>query len=115
MATREDRYRRRFLKCADLKGKPVRLTIAAEYSEKLKDTTGKEEEKSILSFVGTDKELVVNVTNWDSIVEVTSESDSENWAGHKIELYPTTTPMGGKTVDCIRICAPRAAPRIPAA
>ena len=44
--------------------------------------------------------------NWDAVADVTGEDDSENWAGHKIELYPTTTEMKGKMVDCIRIRLP---------
>ena len=30
----------------------------------------------------------------------------EDWIGKKIELYPSTTQMGGKTVECIRVRSP---------
>ena len=36
----------------------------------------------------------------------TGEDDSDQWPGHRIEIYPTTTTMQGKTVDCIRIRPP---------
>jgi hypothetical protein len=106
MATKQDRFPRRFLSAPDLKGKPVTLKIGREYMEELADTTGKKRNKSIMSFKGTDKELVLNVTNFDSIVEATGEHDSEKWSGKKIVLYPTTTQMGGKTLDCIRVRGP---------
>ena len=48
----------------------------------------------------------LNVTNWDAVVDVTSEDDSDNWPGHKLELFPTTTTMAGKLKDCIRIRPP---------
>jgi hypothetical protein len=85
---------------------PVRLVIAKEYVEALKDSSGKETEKSILAFQGTDRELILNVTNWDAITTITRDADSAKWPGVEIELYPTTTPMGGKIVDCIRVRAP---------
>jgi hypothetical protein len=106
MTNKEDRFPKRFLKCADLKVRSVRLVSAKEYVEALKDSSGKETEKSILAFQGTDRELILNVTNWDAVVEITREGDSAKWAGHEIELLPTTTMMGGKKVDCIRVRAP---------
>ena len=56
MAMKADRFPKRFLRCADLKGKPVRLEIEREYEEELTDNSGKVQSKSILSFVGTKKE-----------------------------------------------------------
>jgi hypothetical protein len=106
MATKAERFPKRFLAAADLNGKPVRLEIRREYVEELTDTAGKKKDKSILAFVGTDKELVLNATNFDSIIDITGEGDTEAWAGKKVELYPTTTHLGGKTVDCIRVRAP---------
>jgi hypothetical protein len=109
MATKSDRFPKRFLSAADLKGKTVRLTIEREYTEELQGADGDKKLKSILSFAGTDKELVLNVTNFDAICDATGEYDTENWAGKKIELYPTQTRLGGKTVDCIRVRAPEQA------
>jgi hypothetical protein len=105
MATRSERFKRRFLSAPDLNGKPVRLTIDREYMEALKSADGKEQNKSILAFRGTDKELVVNLTNWESLVEITGQDDSARWAGIKVELYPTTTLMAGKRTPYIRIRA----------
>ena len=58
MATKADRFPKRFLSAADLKGKPVKLTIEREYTEELQGSDGAKKLKSIMSFVGTAKELV---------------------------------------------------------
>jgi hypothetical protein len=106
MATKADRFPKRFLSAADLKGKPVKLTIDREYTEELAGSDGAKKLKSIVSFKGTGKELVCNITNFDAICDATGEYDTANWPGQPIELYPTKTKMAGKTVDCIRVRAP---------
>jgi hypothetical protein len=77
--------------------------------EPLTSPDGKQEKKTVLYFDNGQK-LALNQTNWDAVVDVTGEADTDNWPGHKIEVYPTTTPMGGKTVPCVRVRAPLAAP-----
>ena len=57
----------------------------------------------VLSFKGAKKALPLNMTNWDSVAEITGEGDTARWPGRALELYPTTTTMQGKTVPCIRI------------
>jgi hypothetical protein len=110
MATRSERYPRRFLSAEDLQGKSVVVEIEEERLEELTDTNGKTANKSVLSFVGKEKKLVLNATNWDSIVEITGCEDSRDWPGNKVELYPTTTLMAGRKVDCIRIRRPSSRP-----
>jgi hypothetical protein len=106
MAKRDDVFPSHYLKVTDLGGKAFVVTITAAPLETLKGTDGKEQTKTVLSFKLTKKVLPLNVTNWDSVAAITGEDDSDNWAGHDIELYPSTTHMQGKTVDCIRIRAP---------
>ncbi len=50
--------------------------------------------------------LPLNLTNFDAVVAITGEDDSDNFPGHKLELYPTQTEMRGKMTDCIRIRPP---------
>ena len=106
MATKSERFPKRFLSAPDLKGKPVKLTIDREYTEELAESDGVKKLKSILSFKGTTKELVVNQTNFDAICDATGKYDSADWGGQEIVLYPTKTQMAGKPVDCIRTRAP---------
>src|SRR4051794_12221203 len=76
--------------------------------ETLKSPDRKEEPKIILYFAGAKKALPLNLTNWDACAEICGD-DTDSWPGHRIELYPTRTQMGGKMVDCIRIRRPGSA------
>ena len=106
MAKREEVFPSKYLKAADLNGKPITLTITAATLEPMKTLDGKEQTKTVLSFKGAKKTLPLNVTNWDAVALATGEDDSDNWPGHAVELYPTTTSMQGKSMECIRIRAP---------
>src|SRR5262249_32280749 len=74
--------------------------------EPLTGFDGQPQTKTVVYFVGTRKRLPLNRTNWNAIVNVTGEIDSDHWAGHKIEVYAATTKMNGKTVPCVRIRTP---------
>jgi hypothetical protein len=106
MATRDEIFPSKYLKVADLKGKPFVVTITSADTETLKAPDGKESTKTVLSFKGTRKTLPLNMTNWDAVAGITGEDDSMVWSGHQIELFPSTTDLRGKTVDCIRIRPP---------
>ena len=94
------------LKVPDLKGKPRIVTIESAPYETLRGLDGKETQKIVLYFKNVPKSLPLNVTNFDAVCDATGFPDTEDWPGHQIELYPTKTTMGGKTVDCIRIRPP---------
>jgi hypothetical protein len=102
---REDVFPSKYLKAADLKGKPVVLDIENAPLEVLKNGDGKEEHKTVLYFKGAKKALPLNQTNWDSVAAICGD-DTDMWPGCRIELYPAKTQMGSKIVDCIRIRAP---------
>jgi hypothetical protein len=104
MVTKSDVFPSKYLKAGDLEG-PVVLTILEAPLETL-TFKGRQEEKIVLHFKGTEKLLPLNVTNFDGVVAATGEDDTESWPGKKIEVYPTTTEMRGQTVDCIRIRKP---------
>jgi len=106
MAKRDEIFPSKYLKAADLNGTAIAATIQSATIEVLKAPDGKEQTKTILGFKGGKKTLPLNMTNWDAVVDLTGEDDTARWPGHKIELYPTTTEMKGKVVDCIRIRAP---------
>jgi hypothetical protein len=105
MATKNAVFPSRFLKAADLDGRPIVLTVQEASLEELKHQ-GRSETKIVLSFKQTTKVFPLNKVNWDSMERITGKPDSDDWAGCKIELYPTQTEMRGETVDCIRIRRP---------
>ena len=116
MATRDEVFPSKYLKAADLNGKPVTVTIEGAPLETLKNPEGKEQIKTVLYFRGSKKMLPLNMTNWDSVADICGDN-TDDWPGHRIELYPDRTQMGSKIVDCIRIraVAQRELPKKPAA
>ena len=107
MDIREYQGSQKYLKCADLKGSPVVVTI----QDAVEETVGQgrdAEQKPVLSFVGMEKALVLNTTNGNSIADALGW-ETQGWLGKQVELYPTTTDFSGKVVDCIRIRMPVAA------
>lgn len=105
MVTRSEAFPSRWLKPGDLKGQPCVLEIERAAYEAVK-FNGKEQKKPVLYFAGTGKALTVNAMNFDTLVEITGQSDSDDWAGHVIEVFPSTVEVRGETVNCIRIRAP---------
>jgi hypothetical protein len=105
MVTRSEAFPSKWLKAADLKGKPCLLEIKAAKYESVK-FNGKAETKLVLEFAGTGKAFICNLTNFQKIEEITGQDDTDNWPGYVIEVYPTTVPVHGEATDCIRIRAP---------
>jgi hypothetical protein len=106
MTTRHEAFPSKYLKAADLIKGPIVLEIREAPQETLTGFDGQQQTKTVVYFVGTRKKLPLNRTNWNAIADATGEEDSDHWPGHKIELYPSTTEMNGKTLPCIRVRTP---------
>ena len=102
---KDDVFPSKYLKHTDLQGKPAAATIESAVLETLKSPEGKTQDKIVLYLAGTKKSLPLNVTNFDAVAGICG-ADTDDWPGCKIELYPSKTQMGGKTVDCIRVRPP---------
>jgi hypothetical protein len=103
MVTKSEAFPGKYLKSDSLPEGGKVFKIEALDLEKI--GTDKEE-KYVLRFSKSDKALVLNVTNWDSIAAICG-ADSDEWPGKFVVLYPTETTFGGKTVPCIRVRRPR--------
>jgi hypothetical protein len=79
MAKRDEVFPSKFLRAADLGGKPITVTIESAPLETLKSPEGKEQTKTVLYFKKTKKALPLNRVNWDNVADATGEDDSENW------------------------------------
>lgn len=103
---------RDFIFAFDLNGKDVTVTIARVEAGTLMSTGGRKAKKPVVYFEGKDKGLALNSTNCKTIAALYSNY-TEKWVGKQITLFPTTTQMGGETVECIRVrpTLPRAANR----
>ena len=107
-----DVFPTKYLSAGDLAGKPHVLEIARAPLETLKPN-GSEQAKIVLYFRDAKKSLPLNKTNFDAVADCAGTDETDNWPGVRIEVFPTTTEMQGKTVACIRIRKPRELPLAP--
>lgn len=94
-----DVFSSKYLSAADLRGRDAVVTIDRVEIEKMPSG----EKKPALFFQGKDKALLLNRTNFNTIVELLGADDTDNWEGRQITIYPTETDFQGKVVDCIRV------------
>ena len=93
---------RDFIYAFDLNGKDVTVTIRKVVQGELTSTGGRKTKKPVVYFEGKEKGLALNSTNAKTIASLYGNY-VEKWAGQSVTLFPTTTQMGGETVECIRI------------
>ena len=98
MVTRTQAFPSKYWKAVDLPEGGLRLKMAKLELDKIGP---EQKEKYILFFKGQDKQLVLNLTNWD-LIAAYAGADSDQWVGKDVELYPTQTTFGSKAIDCIR-------------
>ena len=91
-----------FLKAEDLKGSTVKLTVESVGTHTFNQGEPDEKTQIVVSFVGKEKKLGLNVTNAKAFFGQLGD-DTNDWNGKEIKLYPTTTDFAGKEVDCIRV------------
>jgi hypothetical protein len=95
----DDVFSSRFLKSADAKAEPIIATIHHVALEVI--GTGQDQKKKPVLHFEDSKPAIINRTNWD-VLEA-ALGDSDNWAGHKVQIRCAPTRFQGKTVDGIRI------------
>lgn len=95
-----------FLRAGDLGGKTFKMVMKGVTME---DIGG--DHKAVLEFERTDKKVVLNKTNANAISDAYG-TDTDNWAGKEVEVFPATTMFKGQNVPCVRLraIAPAAAP-----
>jgi hypothetical protein len=95
-----DAFKSNYLKAGDLEGDTV-FTIDHVAMEELGQ--GKQKEtKAVVYFRETDKGLVVNVTNKNTIVGLYG-ADTDGWIGQTLTLFATEVEFAGEQVLAIRV------------
>lgn len=95
-----DAFPSNYLKADDLEEADVIVTITGCEIEEL----GKEKErKPVLTFRGTDKKMVLNKTNWQTIAKVLGTDETDEWIGKRITLFTAQVESFGETVLAIRV------------
>lgn len=95
-------FDKEYIYAYDLDGKEVTVTIERIEGRELTAAGGRKAKKPVLFFKGSPKGLALNATNGKTIASLYGNK-VEEWVGRKVTMFPTTTSMGGETVDCIRI------------
>lgn len=90
-------YPSRFLRCADLNGQPMRVTVEGLKRE---DIGG--ELKVVLTFTNGGKAMVLNKTNAKAVAKALGNETSA-WRGKAIVLVPAQVDFKGDIVDAIRV------------
>ncbi len=85
------------IKASDLQGREFALTISALEFRKFDDGN-----KIELTFAQTDKKMVCNKTNANTIADIYGD-ETNNWIGKEITLFPTYTDFNGGQVPCVRV------------
>ncbi len=86
----------------ELNGKEVTLTIEKVELTEIRNQKGVET-KPVAFFVGTEKKLVLNVTNMKAITRALKTGYIEDWAGKQITLIPQSGRFFGVQQEVIRI------------
>jgi Holliday junction resolvase len=96
----EDVFPSRFVKAADIGDAEPVVTISKVAIENVGD-----DKKPVVYFVGKQKGLVCNRTNWDRISLAAGTDETAEWPGVKIQLYTEPVTYAGKTAPAIRVKA----------
>ena len=102
MVTRSQAFPSKYF-CGDDVAKPLVVEVQHCGIEPLKNKDGVTSDKLIVYFSGQKKALVCNRTNWDAIVEITNEDDTDLWVGHRICLFASPERVAGKMMNCVRV------------
>lgn len=94
-----------YLKAADLNDRNVMVKIDRVEMEKIG-----EDEKPVLYFVGKEKGMVMNKTNASNIANVYGD-DTSDWRDQEVVLFSAMVDFQGKSVEAIRVRAPKASDR----
>lgn len=93
-----DAFPSKFISAADLQGKEAVVKITHVATDEI---GGKQ--KFVCFFAGKQKGLVLNKTNWNTIVKITGAEDSDDWTGQQICLYETYVDFQGESVPAVRV------------
>jgi hypothetical protein len=103
MGNMQDYFPSTWLKSEDLDG-PTIVTIKQVYEERFPGKRGEQDQlKPVLRFKELEKAMVLNRTNFQTLVEISGKSDSDHWIGVGVQLRVERVQAFGDLVDAIRI------------
>jgi hypothetical protein len=105
----------KYLKAEDLGNTRPVVTIASVTMQSI-GIGADAQDRLVLTFNERSfKPLILNKINSETIAEITGSRDTDDWPGHRIQLFVMKVEFSGKRVPGIRVMAPPAtAPAVPA-
>jgi hypothetical protein len=95
-------YGSKYLSAAEIGDRKIRTKIARVRKQALQQQGGGTRIKFILSFPNIDKEMVLNVTNKNILVEALGR-DPAKWRHADVGVFTVPTAMGGKATRGLRL------------
>jgi hypothetical protein len=95
-------YGSKYLSATDLGDRKIRTKIVKVRKEGLQQQGGPVRNKFVLSFASLDKEMVLNTTNKNALVEVLGRRPAD-WIGAEVGIYAEPTTFAGKPTKGLRL------------
>jgi len=98
----------RFMRQIDVGNEGKVFTVKGVEMQNVANEGEAPDEKAVCYFSEFEKPLVLNVTNFESIIKISGKEDSDDWAGTKVLVYNNPEiEFGGKTTGGIRVRKPK--------
>lgn len=95
-------YGPKYLSAIEVGDRKLRTKIARVRKQALPQQGGGTKTKFVLSFTTVDKELVLNATNKNILVDALGRNPAD-WIGAEVGLFTEPTNMGGKPTRGVRL------------
>jgi len=95
-------YPSEYVAACDLHEKDMKVTIEKVGVEDVVGSDGKKQSRPVLSFKGAKKRMVCCKTNAKTIARLHG-TNTDDWIGKAVTLYPTTCQAFGETKECVRV------------
>lgn len=92
----------RWLTAADLAGRPVRVVIESVDFENMRQRDGTTERKAVITFEKAHKQLVLNKTQAQAIMNLAGSERFADWPGVAVVLTEGRAPNGKPTITIER-------------
>jgi hypothetical protein len=98
----DDCYGSKYLSATEVGNRRIRTKIARVRKEPLPQQGGGTKTKFILAFSTLDKEMVLNSTNINTLIDALGKPPS-GWKGAEVGIYTEPTKYGGKPTRGLRL------------
>ncbi len=95
----------KYIKASDLKGRTVKVAIDSVSMEDLSQEGKPPEVKAVVRLRDRNKAWVLNRTNTTSLIKFFG-SESNDWSGKEVELFPVGVSVNGEDKEGIRCKLP---------